>query len=42
MYDKEIKYYNVKVSYVSAGGKYRRFKTIRGYSEEDAVKTARD
>lgn len=42
MYDKEIKNYNVNVSaYVSASGMYRHYKTIKCYTEEDAVKTAR-
>lgn len=42
MCDKEIKNYNVNVSvYVPETGKYRRYKTIKCYTEEDAVKTAR-
>lgn len=43
MFDKEIKYYNVNVgAYVSASGKYSHYKTIRCYTEERAVKLARE
>lgn len=43
MFDKEISHYNVIISdYVSAIGKYRRFKTIKCYSEDEAVRLARD
>lgn len=43
MFDKEISHYNVIISdFVSSAGKFIRLKSVKCYSEDEAVRLARD
>lgn len=43
MFDRECSHYNIKVKrFASAEGRLKHFKTEKAYTEEEAVKIARD